>query len=145
MIFRLLFTIMVSLFFVSIAIGQAIVPEVDPGMVQISFDGVTFSDASSYVSEISVSIGEVSGTHGKNTKHGNSNTWEGQLGVPYAEYKVVINVDTLIIPITENSYYIRFQFKVEKSLGSGTYVDSVFSDPSSPVRFVGKPGKPNRN
>lgn len=142
---RLLFTVMVCLFFVSTVIAQTIVPEVDPEMIQISFDGVDFSDASSYLSDISVSVGTVSGVHGKNTKYGNINIWEGQLGTPYTEYKLTFNVDTLIIPPTEREYYIRFQYKVEKYFGSGTYVNSPFSFSSNAVRFVGKPGKPNRN
>lgn len=142
---RYIFMIILLSLFVSVAIAQTIVPVVDPEMIEISFDGIAFSDSTDYVSDITVIIGTVTGEHGQNTKRGNPNLWAGQIGYPYDEYIVLCNVDTGLIPVVERRYYIRWQFKVETYFESGIYSTSVFSEASDAVRLIGKPGKPNRN
>jgi len=110
-------------------------PYVNPDMIQISYDGVAFSDASTLVSNIQVVVGQVTAIHVTHARRGDVITCEGQLGSPDAEYKATWKIDTGLIPATVNKFYFRFKFGC--SMG-----DSPFSDPSDMVKLIGKPAKP---
>ncbi|MCK5612482.1 hypothetical protein KAR91_61990 [Candidatus Pacearchaeota archaeon] len=129
------------------ATGQAptFVPVVLPDMIEISFDGVLFQDASTYVSDIIVSTGTAAGNHIFHARRGMVIHFEAQLGNPYATDKVEWSLDTGLIPVSENKLYLRSQWGVEEPAGSGQYIRSGMSDPSEVVKLIGKPSKPRRD
>lgn len=118
-------------------------PIIDPGMIEISYDGVTFVDASALVSNLTISTGTVTGEHLTHARRGSLITFEGQLGTPYSSMKASWLVDTGLVPTPENRLYIRFQFGHIQTLSDGTTKLEVseFAEPSDRVQLIGKPGK----
>jgi hypothetical protein len=112
-------------------------------MIEISHDDVTFADATAVVSNITITTGAVSGPHITHVRRGDIITIEAQLGTPYSAMKVSFQVDTSLIPASENRFYIRWKFGVTETLSDSNTRDtfSPVSD-SSEMKLVGKPAKP---
>lgn len=144
---RLLFAIAVLLVLVSATNTQepAFVPTVLPEMIEISFDGSLYQDASAYVSGIVISTGAAAGNHVYHARRGSIIHFEGQLGTPYETEKVEWLLDTGLLLSGDHKFYMRFQFGVEEPISSGQYITSPMSDASEVVKLIGRPGKPRRD
>lgn len=140
-----LFLLLLWLSGVGEAQAPAFVPAVNPDMIEISFDGVMFADASIYVSDIAISTGIAAGNHIYHARRGTIIHFEGQLGTPYSDEKVEWLLDTGLIPSFDHKFYVRFRFGVEEPIGSGQYIVSPMSDASEVVKLTGRPGKPRRD
>ena len=85
------------------AFGQ---PYVDSHMIEISYDGVTFADASALVQDITISTGAVSINHITHVRRNVLMPWECRLGTPHTGEKVSWKLDTSLLPASENKFYI---------------------------------------
>ena len=112
---------------------------VNPDMIEISYDGTTWTDATALVSNIQVVVGQATATHVTHVRRGTVWEWEGQLGSPHETQKVVFWLNTGGIPTSENRFYIRWQFGLLNP--DETTDESPMADPSDPVKLIGKPGK----
>ena len=132
------------LLFVLFAVSAIAQPYVDPDMIEMSYDGVTFNDASTFVEDIQISTGAVSGNHVTHARRGALITFECQLGSTYTTEKVSWTVDTALLPSSENKIYFRIQFGVSETLEDGTMKKTLSprSQPSDVVKLIGAPGKP---
>lgn len=133
---------LVSILIAPVAFAE---PFVNPDMIQISYDGVSFADASLLISGIVISVGAVSGQHITHARRGDIITYEAPLGTPHTDMKVSWKLDTGQIAASENKLYVRFFFGVSETLEDGTLHHTVARDPSEPsnvVKLIGEPGKP---
>jgi len=121
------------------------VPVVLPDMIEISFDGVTYQAAGSYVSGIVISTGQAALNHIFHARRGSIIHFEAQLGGSFALEKAEWFFDTVLLPAGENKFYLRFSYGFEEPAGSGVYITSPVSDASEVVKLIGKPGKPRRD
>lgn len=116
-------------------------PTVNPDMIEISYDGVTFADASAVVSDIVISIGTVPVVHPPGTTiyvgRGVTMGWAAQLGTPYTQQRVDWKLNTALIPADKTKFRVRVRFAVGSAV-------SPYSDPSEEITLidVGKPSKP---
>jgi hypothetical protein len=119
-------------------------PFVNPDMIEISYDGVSFSDASLLVSDIKISTGAVSGNHITHARRGSIITWEGQLGTPHTDMKVTWKLDTGLIAASENKLYMTVQWGISEILADSTTKITLapWSDPSPVLKLIGKGGTP---
>jgi hypothetical protein len=131
-------TVLAILILATVAYGQ---PIVDPEMIEITFDGVTFVPATPYVSDMVISVGTVPEVQPPDTAiyvgRGVVMGWAAQLGTPYQDQRVDWKLDTALIPTDQSKFSVRFRFAV------GT-TKSPYSEASDEITLieVGKPGKP---
>lgn len=142
----LLFCITLSLVTGLSVVAQApvFVPVVNPEMIEISFDGITFQEASAYVSGIVISTGVASASHIYHARRGTKIHFEAQLDGHYATEKVEWLLDTGLLPAKENKLYMRYTYGIEEPIGSGQYITTDVSPASEVVKLIGRPGKPIR-
>lgn len=118
---------------------------VDPGMIEISYTGLvgSFVDASAFVKDIQITIGEVTSTHTTHARKGSTITWEAQLGTPVTEQKCTWELDLSLIPAGENKVFMRFSFGSIQTNEDGTIKHTVSptSAPSDVVKLIGRPGQ----
>lgn len=112
---------------------------VDSNMIELSYDGITFTDATAFISDIEIIVGAVTAPHVSHARRGTIIKWEGQLGTPHSDKKVTYLLDTLKLPVSENKFHMRFKFSVGLL---GQRIESPFSVKSDVVKLIGRPGKP---
>lgn len=119
---------------------------VDPGMIQISYTGElnSFIDASVFVKNVQITVGDVTDTHTTHARKGSAILWEGQMGSPILEQKCSWELDLSLIPVKEHKVYMRFSFGFIQTNEDGTIKHTVswWSVSSEPVKLIGRPGKP---
>lgn len=138
---RIILTLTMLLIF---AINAHAQPFVNPDMIEISYDGVSFVDGSLLVSDIKISTGAVTGAHITHARRGTLITWECQLGTPHTDMKVTWKLDTGLIAASENKLHLRVQWGIMETLADSTTRTTLspWSDFSDVVKLIGKPGKP---
>lgn len=108
-------------------------------MIEISYDGTNWSNASALVSNIKIVVGQVTAAHVGHIKRGLLLGWEGQLGSPHETEKVIFIINTADIPTSESRFYIRWRFGI--LYHDETTDESPASEASDVMKLIGKPDK----
>lgn len=135
------FIVLLFLFIATVAYSE---PFVNSDMIEISYDGVSFADASLLISDIVISVGAVTSPHITHARRGDIITFEAQLGPPYTDMKVAWKLDTSQVAQGENKLYMKNRWGVSETLSDGTIhtTTAPFSESSGKVQLVGRSGKP---
>jgi len=117
-------------------------PMVEPADIQISYDdGDTWTGASAYVSDLSISVGVVPQSTGVvYAVRGAVMSWASQLGTPFTDRRVDWKLNTGLLPASVQTFRLRMRWAAQNGDGSFTYAD--WSEPSDPVGLIEPAGKP---